>query len=91
QAEQIEVGTWFEIQESSGMKFRAKLSWRSMVSGTCLFVNRKGMKVVEIPVAGFASWLRTGKAVPLDDVGVPLMDRALNAMMDVLKKTEIDD
>ena len=91
QAEQIEVGTWFEIQESSGMKFRAKLSWRSMVSGTCLFVNRKGMKVVEIPVAGFASWLRTGKAVPLNDVGVPLMDRALNAMMDVLKKTEIDD
>ena len=46
------------------------------------------MKVVEIPVAGFASWLRTGKAVPLDDVGVPLMDRALNAMMDVLKNRD---
>jgi len=91
QAEKFQVGTWFEIQEASGMKFRAKLSWRSMVSGTCLFVNRKGMKVVEIPVTGFASWLRTGKAVPLDDVGVPLMDRALDAMMDVLKKTEIND
>ena len=91
QAENLQVGTWFEIQEASGMKFRAKLSWRSMVSGTCLFVNRKGMKVVEIPVTGFASWLRVGKAVPLDDVGIPLMDRALDAMMDVLKKTEIDD
>ena len=90
-AEKLHVGTWFEIQEASGMKFRAKLSWRSMVSGTCLFVNRKGMKVVEIPVTGFASWLRTGKAVELDDVGIPLMDRALGAMMDVLKKTEADD
>ena len=91
QAEKYQVGTWFEIQEASGMKFRAKLSWRSMVSGTCLFVNRKGMKVVEIPVTGFASWLRTGKASPLDDLGVPLMDRALDAMLDVLKKTETDD
>lgn len=88
QAEKFRIGTWFEIQEANGMKFRAKLSWRSTVSGTCLFVNRKGMKVVEIPVTGFASWLRTGKAVALEDVGVPLMDRALDAMIDVLKKTE---
>ncbi len=91
QAEKAAVGTWFEIQESNGMKFRAKLSWRSMVSGTCLFVNRKGMKLVEIPVTGFASWLRTSKAVPLDADGAPLMDRALEAMMDVLKKTETQD
>jgi len=45
-------------------------------------------KEVEIPVTDFASWLRTGKGIPLDDVGVPLIDRALDAMLDVLKKTE---
>lgn len=90
-AESMPVGTWLEIQDGNGMRFRAKLSWRSTVSGTCLFVNRKGMKVVEIPLAGFASWLRTGKAELLDGGTVPLMDRALKAMVDVLQKTETAD
>ena len=49
------------------------------------------MKVVEIPLAGFASWLRTGKAELLDGGTVPLMDRALQAMVDVLQKTETAD
>jgi hypothetical protein len=87
-AEQLPVGSWLEIQDAKGMTFRAKLSWRSMVSGTCLFVNRKGMKVMEIPVANFAAWLRSGKAVSLSAGGEPLMDRALHSMLDVLKKTE---
>ncbi len=90
-AESISIGTWLEVKESNGMTFRAKLSWRSIVSDTCLFVNRKGQKVVEIPIADFASWLRTGKAWQLEEPDVPLMDRALTAMMDVLKKTEKED
>ncbi|MCB1859821.1 MAG: DUF1631 domain-containing protein [Gammaproteobacteria bacterium] len=87
-AENLPIGTWLDVKEANGMTFRAKLSWRSIVSGTCLFVNRKGQKVVEIPVTDFASWLRTGKARQLAEADVPLMDRALTAMMDVLKKTD---
>ncbi|MCB1759189.1 MAG: DUF1631 domain-containing protein [Gammaproteobacteria bacterium] len=87
-AERLAVGSWLEIQDAKGMTFRAKLSWRSMVSGTCLFVNRKGMKVMEIPLVNFAAWLRSGKAVALGGGNEPLMDRALHSMLDVLKRTE---
>lgn len=86
-AEQLQIGTWLEVTDEEGGKYRAKLSWRSKVSGTCLFVNRKGMKVAEVSLQGLATWFRGEKAVILDQAGVPLMDRALKAMVHVLKNT----
>lgn len=83
-AEELPLGTWLEVTEESGERFRAKLSWRSKVTGTCLFVNRKGMKVAELPRDGLVEWFRSGRAVELKEVNVPLMDRALVAMMKVL-------
>ncbi len=72
------------MTDENGDRFRAKLSWRSKVTGTCLFVNRKGMKVAELPRDGLVEWFRSGRAVELREVNVPLMDRALVAMMKVL-------
>ena len=86
-AEQLPIGTWLDVTNEEDDTYRAKLSWRSKVSGTCLFVNRKGMKVAEVSVQGLATWFRSGKAVVLDEVSVPLMDRALKAMVQVLKNT----
>lgn len=84
-AQKLETGTWLEINEDNETRLRAKLSWRSRISGTCLFVNRKGMKVAELTLQGLAAWFRNGKAVVLENAEIPLMDRALVAMVDVLK------
>jgi len=87
QARELEVGTWLELTEEEETVVRAKLSWRSNISGSCLFVNRKGMKVAEVTQQGLGVWLRSGKAVVLPAVSVPLMDRALNSMMATLNRS----
>lgn len=87
QAGELEVGTWLELTEDEGKVIRAKLSWRSNISGSCLFVNRKGMKVAEVTQQGLGVWLRSGKAVVLPAASVPLMDRALNSMMATLNRS----
>lgn len=87
-AANLPLGTWLEVTEESGERFRAKLSWRSKVTGTCLFVNRKGMKVAELSHDGLVEWFRSNRAVELREVNVPLMDRALVAMMKVLEDTK---
>lgn len=82
----IKVGTWIEITEDNE-KIRIKLSWKSNVTDTFIFVNRKGAKVKEMTAETFATMLRAREASILKDAGEPLMDRALNAMMAALKKT----
>lgn len=84
-AESLDIGTWLELKEEDAV-LRIKLSWRSGVSGTSLFVNRKGMKVYEKSLEGLAIWFREGKVSILDETDMPLMDRALSAMMKALHK-----
>ncbi len=85
-AEQLERGTWVERTDDEGQVVRSKLSWRSGITGVCLFVNRKGIKVAEVSPQALASWFRSGKVVVLEGAGVPLMDRALSAMVNVLNQ-----
>jgi hypothetical protein len=67
---------------------RGKLSWRSEVTHNCIFVNRRGMKLAEISVNEIAALFRSGQARVLEDLNTPLMDRALNAMVDALKDSD---
>jgi hypothetical protein len=87
-AETLALGTWLQIAQDENTRIRAKLSWRSRMSRTCLFVNRKGMKVAEVSLRELAGWFRSGKAEILDQAGVPLVDRALVSMMKTLKSGE---
>lgn len=87
QAKQMAVGQWLEWQDEHGDTQRGKLSWRSEVTGTYVFVNRKGAKLAEMGSFSVAALLRGGKAQILENVEKPLMDRALGAMLDVLKHT----
>ena len=84
-ADALQIGSWIEVAEEDGSRYRAKLSWKSSVTGTYLFVNRKGLKVAEVTRDGVAMWFRQNRAFALADGEVPLMDRALNAMMNSLK------
>ncbi len=82
--ERVEVGTWFELPDEEGGRVRAKLSWRSPVTDRMVFVNRKGAKVAERTLHGLAAELRRGDARILEDV--PLLDRAMNAAVEALKR-----
>ena len=84
-ADALQIGSWIEVAEEDGSHYRAKLSWKSSVTGTYLFVNRKGLKVAEVTRDGVAKWFRENRAFALEEGEVPLMDRALTAMMKSLK------
>jgi len=86
QARGLEVGQWLEWQQGE-RKLRGKLSWKSETTGSCVFVNRKGLKNAEMRIDELAGLLREHKAALLDDAGAPLMDRALKAMLEALRNT----
>ncbi len=81
-AEEIQIGTWLEMRGHDG-KQRIKLSWKSEVSSLMVFVNRRGVKIAEMTKQGLAAAFRRGAVEILTEV--PLMDRAISAMMDKLK------
>ncbi len=84
-AENLMVGDWLELEEEHEHRVRIKLSWKSDVSDAYVFVNRRGVKVLELTMVGVARLFREGKAKILQQVEAPIMDRALNAMMETLK------
>jgi hypothetical protein len=81
---ELQVGEWIEFEEGR-KKIRGKLSWKSQVTSTYVFVNRKGAKVLEIALADLAKKLSTGAARVIEEAGVPLMDRAFNSLLNKLK------
>jgi hypothetical protein len=86
QAHELEIGSWLEIQDGS-VKNRVKLSWKSRVTDTYIFVNRKGMKAMELTAAGLANRFRAGAARLVEISETPIIDRALEAMLTALKNT----
>jgi hypothetical protein len=84
-AESLQVGTWLQLQEEEGHKSRIKLSWKSDVSDAFVFVNRKGVKVLEMTLAGVAKLFRDGTAEVLEGVETPIVERAMGAMLASLK------
>jgi len=86
QALNLAVGAWMEWMGEDGRPLRGKLSWKSEVTGTHIFVNRKGMKIGEMSVADVAELLRSDRAQILEQAEAPLMERALAAMVSALKQ-----
>jgi len=84
-AERLAVGTWVEIRRSDAGVLRAKLAWRSPESGLHLFVDRTGHKALELSDRELASLLEHGTATILGDVEAPLVDRALETLLQSLK------
>jgi len=81
----LNVGDWLEFDGDDGKAWRAKLSWKSPATSLCVFVNRRGVKVLELKVNDLVSKLREGKARVIEDVSTPLMDRALSFLTQSLK------
>lgn len=87
QAESLEVGDWLEVFDGTS-KSRVKLSWKSNVSNAYIFVNRKGMKSMELTLQGLANRLREGAVTLVELPKAPIMDRALDAMLTALENTD---
>lgn len=85
-AKALKVGNWVEFVAESGQRDRAKLSWISPISGKYLFVNRRGLKVCDLTLNGLASSIHDGSTVVFEEV--PLFDRALDAIVERLKKDQ---
>ncbi|MEJ2590240.1 MAG: DUF1631 family protein, partial [Candidatus Thiodiazotropha sp.] len=86
QAMSLTVGSWLEMQDGA-VKNRVKLSWKSKVTDTYIFVNRKGMKAMELTTANLSRRLREGSAKLVEISDTPIIDRALDAMLTALKNT----
>lgn len=83
---ELAVGTWLDVTESDERQLRVKLSWKSDVSDTYVFVNRKGVKVLEMTTNGVLRLLRNGHARLLRDMDTPIVDRAVEALFAHLQK-----
>lgn len=78
---QLPFGSWFEfIDTHTGAVERRKLAWFSPLSGTTLFVNRRGQRVAEMNLRELASAIAGGRVreqvAPRDG----LFDRAWRAL-----------
>lgn len=80
----ITQGSWFEMTDAGGQKYRCRLAAIIKATGKYIFVNRSGMKVAEETRQTLASALRSGKLRVLDD-GM-LFDRALEAVIGTLRE-----
>lgn len=86
----LQVGDWLEFaatDEATAM--RAKLSWKSPITGKYLFVNRRGLKVADKTADQLAAELHAGSVEVLEEL--PLFDRALDAIVERLRSTQEPD
>ncbi len=74
-----EVGEWLKWQDA-GVSYRGKLAWRSAITGTCIFVNRDGMKIAEMSSDKMSGLIADDKASVMHGSGRSLMDDLLANM-----------
>lgn len=84
EVDRLRLGAWVEIQEGPEQRLRCKLAAIIAPNGRYVFVNRTGMKVLEKTRMGLAMDFRRGAVRVLDEG--PLFDRALDAVLDSLRK-----
>jgi hypothetical protein len=84
QARNLRAGDWVELYDSPALPFRAKLLLKSQFTSRFVFVNRRGMKLREIGLYELASGLAANTIRLIAGANEPLLDRALDAVVDTL-------
>lgn len=75
----LKIGTWLELS-GENIPRQMKLSWRSNLTGQCLFVSYHGLKEMALSLAELAVFFQKGQARIIDPFE-SLMDRAHISMM----------
>lgn len=84
---QMPFGTWFEfVINQQGDISRRKLSWFSPVTGRCLFLNSRGIKVAEKSLDELARDLIRGNAKLWEPAKETAIDRAWRSIKEKLKQ-----
>ncbi len=81
----MQVGDWIEYNNEAGELLRAKLSWKSSVTSSCLFVDDRGGKALDVKLVDFAEALREKKIRLLGQEKEPLVERVLAGMKNFIK------
>ncbi|HRH79753.1 MAG TPA: DUF1631 domain-containing protein [Thiobacillaceae bacterium] len=81
----LKRGAWIQYRQEDGEMVRAKLAWVSPLKGVYLFTNRLGQRAMSINAEGLAAKFRDGSVQVIDNV--PLMDRAVNNLLERLQQT----
>jgi len=81
---QLKRGTWIELRQEDGGLVKVKLAWVSPLKGIYLFTNRLGQRAMSINGEGLAAKFREGVVQLIDNV--PLMDRAVNSLLERLQQ-----
>ena len=81
-------GTWFEFTiNAQGDTMRGKLSWFSPLTSRYMFVDQNGKQVGVRSLVSLANSILNGDARILSGPNrKPFMDRATDAIMDLLKR-----
>ena len=80
QVENLPFGTWFDFHDKVTAKvLRAKLSWRSEITGKVMFVDAMGLKAAVIAKTDLAREIAEGSVLIVTRNKAPFVDRALSA------------
>ncbi len=83
----LPFGTWFEFRTNQqGDKVRRKLAWFSTLTGHCLFVNQRGVRVDEKNLDQLARDIAGQQAWIVEPETESLVDRAWKAIVGSLKQ-----
>ncbi len=83
QVDALGIGSWVEIHQQNGNKFRCRLAAIICATGRYIFVNRSGMKVAEHNRLSLAQSIKLQQISMLDDS--LLFDRALESVIGNLR------
>lgn len=82
----IPFGTWFDfIKNQQGDVTRRKLAWFSTVTGRCLFVNQRGVRVEERTLEQLARDMARGQVRMVVPERTSLIDRTWRAILEALR------
>ncbi|QSA95974.1 DUF1631 family protein [Methylococcus sp. EFPC2] len=75
------VGDWFKFALTPDSWTPAQLTWMDGNPRRCVFVNRRGAKVLELTAGELSRYLQENKAVESDSLDAPLMERTTGALI----------
>ncbi|HEY6942770.1 DUF1631 family protein [Dokdonella sp.] len=89
QLKRTPFGTWFEfVRNQQGDTVRRKLAWFSPLTGHCLFVNQRGVRVDDHTLEQVARDMARGQIRPVASEQGSLIDRAWKAIIGLLRTHE---
>jgi len=83
----VKFGTWFVLEDDNQKPHQLKLSWFSPVTQKYMFVNKSGVQALVTPIEKLATQMHSGRAKILKYPSMPFVDRALESVLGMLRKT----